>query len=157
MFILYLNERHHDFTFFKLAFNTGLDPMATRIRASCVTYSKFLCSSVPIHPSRYPSFCNILSLSRSHPSAHHRIRRQTSVIMLTGYFWVVVSEEFCSLFSLVSIAWILYMMDICHFYKTIKYMWARSDTCPNLSGAFSLLIFYIFDLQRTRAVRNLRY
>lgn len=66
MFILYLNERHHDFTFFKLAFNTGLDPMATRIRASCVTYSKFLCSSVPIHPSRYPSFCNILSLSRSH-------------------------------------------------------------------------------------------
>ena len=80
----------------------ALNPMVTRIRASCTTYSEFPCFPVPIHPSHDPFFCYILSVSCSHPSAH--IQMATSVMMFPGYFWVVVFEEFCSLFSLVCFA-----------------------------------------------------
>lgn len=106
---------------------------------------------VPIHSSPYPSLSCILSLALIPLTTREQKTTSSSVMVLTGYFWVVGLRRFVVFFHLSALLE-FFIMDICHFHKSIKYMQVRSDTRPNSSSAFSAPNFFlIFDLQRTQS------
>lgn len=131
MFILYLNESHHNFTlfFFQLALNLGLNLMVTGARAA----NSFISLSPSNHLITLLSVTFYLSLAHIPLSTWNQ--KVSIVMVLTGCLGWWDLRRCVAFFQLLALLE-SFVIDICHFHKSIKYMQAGSHTCPNLLSAF---------------------